>query len=170
VDLLLPEFEECRLWRYWLSPRSRVPRLFLSARLLLFSLSQHPPAPPLHPMDPHSKDSIETADHFIYVTQVYFCGTYSFHLTIQLLELIRGFYSHVYSANSFSVLSHFFWHTSFWPIDAVVLWDWIISLPREYRFVRSPHASPSLSLLTFYLGMENSLDSSQDSVSLLPVS
>ncbi|KAJ3511005.1 hypothetical protein NMY22_g15794 [Coprinellus aureogranulatus] len=41
---------------------------------------------------PPSTDSLATADHFIYVTQVYFC-------------------------------------------DAVVLWDWIISLPREYRFV-----------------------------------
>ncbi|KAF8808162.1 hypothetical protein BYT27DRAFT_7099218 [Phlegmacium glaucopus] len=50
-------------------------------------------------MDPHSKDSIETADHFIYVTQVYFC-------------------------------------------DAVVLWDWIISLPREYRFVWRTHWTP----------------------------
>ena len=51
----------------------------------------------------------------------------------------------------------------------MVLWDWIISLPREYRFVRFS-TRPSVSLLTFYLGMENSLDSSQDSVSLLPVS
>ncbi|TFK30935.1 hypothetical protein FA15DRAFT_580312, partial [Coprinopsis marcescibilis] len=43
-------------------------------------------------------DSLETADHFIYVTQVYFsCCLCS--------------------------------------LDAVVLWDWIISLPREYRFV-----------------------------------
>ncbi|KDR85774.1 hypothetical protein GALMADRAFT_1325360 [Galerina marginata CBS 339.88] len=40
-----------------------------------------------------------TADHFIYVTQVYFC-------------------------------------------DAVVLWDWIISLPREYRFVWRTHWTP----------------------------
>ena len=39
---------------------------------------------------------------------------------------------------------------SFWPIDAVVLWDWIISLPREYRFVRSLHA-PLFLFLTFSL-------------------
>ena len=54
----------------------------------LFSFFQHPSSRsflfPLHPMDPLSKDSIETADHFIYVTQVYFCGTYSFHLTSSL--------------------------------------------------------------------------------------
>ncbi|KAF6766688.1 hypothetical protein DFP72DRAFT_997781 [Ephemerocybe angulata] len=45
-----------------------------------------------------STDSLATADHFIYVTQVYFC-------------------------------------VSFLSLDAVVLWDWFISLPREYRFV-----------------------------------
>ncbi|KAG6380915.1 hypothetical protein JVT61DRAFT_5307 [Boletus reticuloceps] len=39
-------------------------------------------------------DTIETAQHFIYVTQVYFCCMY-----------------------------------------AVVVWDWIISLPREWRFI-----------------------------------
>ncbi|KAF8910175.1 hypothetical protein CPB84DRAFT_1672890 [Gymnopilus junonius] len=43
--------------------------------------------------------SAETAEHFIYVTQVYFC-------------------------------------------DAVVLWDWIISLPREYNFVWRTHWTP----------------------------
>ncbi|KAF7784119.1 hypothetical protein Agabi119p4_284 [Agaricus bisporus var. burnettii] len=42
-----------------------------------------------------------TADHFIYVTQVYFCAMY-----------------------------------------AVVLWDWIISLPREYRFIWRTHWTP----------------------------
>ncbi|KAF8971753.1 hypothetical protein BDZ97DRAFT_1913662 [Flammula alnicola] len=44
-------------------------------------------------------DDLTTADHFIFVTQVYFC-------------------------------------------DAVVLWDWIISLPREYRFVWRTHWTP----------------------------
>ncbi|KAH9486229.1 hypothetical protein JR316_0000293 [Psilocybe cubensis] len=44
-------------------------------------------------------DTQVTADHFIYVTQVYFC-------------------------------------------DAVVLWDWIISLTREYRFVWRTHWTP----------------------------
>ncbi|KAF9469843.1 hypothetical protein BDZ94DRAFT_1278975 [Collybia nuda] len=43
--------------------------------------------------------SAATADHFIYVTQIYFC-------------------------------------------DAVVIWDWIISLPREYRFVWRTHWTP----------------------------
>ncbi|KAF8078929.1 hypothetical protein FPV67DRAFT_1466873 [Lyophyllum atratum] len=46
-------------------------------------------------------DTTATAEHFIYVTQVYFCGTY-----------------------------------------AVVIWDWIISLPREYRFVWRTHWTP----------------------------
>ncbi|KJA28378.1 hypothetical protein HYPSUDRAFT_697811 [Hypholoma sublateritium FD-334 SS-4] len=45
-------------------------------------------------MASESAQDLQTADHFIYVTQVYFCAMY-----------------------------------------AVVLWDWIISLPREYRFV-----------------------------------
>ena len=56
------------------------------------------------------------------------------------------------------------------PPDAVVLWDWIISLPREYHFVGSfsPHIVTSLTI--FCKGMEDSLDSSQDGVSLLPVS
>ncbi|KAH6917014.1 hypothetical protein BKA70DRAFT_319824 [Coprinopsis sp. MPI-PUGE-AT-0042] len=53
------------------------------------------------PPSPIMTDSLETADHFIYVTQVYFCAMY-----------------------------------------AVVLWDWIISLPREYRFVWRTHWTP----------------------------
>ncbi|KAH7930612.1 hypothetical protein BV22DRAFT_1000304 [Leucogyrophana mollusca] len=44
-------------------------------------------------------DTIETAQHFIYVTQVYFCY-------------------------------------------AVVLWDWVISLPREWRFIWRTHWTP----------------------------
>ncbi|KAJ6609373.1 hypothetical protein B0H10DRAFT_2166352 [Mycena sp. CBHHK59/15] len=44
-------------------------------------------------------DSLATADHFIYITQVYFC-------------------------------------------DAVVIWDWLISLPREWRFVWKTHWTP----------------------------
>ena len=55
--------------------------LLLVCFSLVFTLPTSSPPPPSHPMDPLSKDSIETADHFIYVTQVYFCGTYSFHLT-----------------------------------------------------------------------------------------
>ncbi|KZT30879.1 hypothetical protein NEOLEDRAFT_1126534 [Neolentinus lepideus HHB14362 ss-1] len=39
-------------------------------------------------------DSMETAQHFIFITQVYFCAMY-----------------------------------------AVIIWDWLISLPREWRFV-----------------------------------
>ncbi|KAH7916463.1 hypothetical protein BJ138DRAFT_1108826 [Hygrophoropsis aurantiaca] len=46
-------------------------------------------------------DTIETAQHFIYVTQVYFCCMY-----------------------------------------AVVLWDWVISLPREWRFIWRTHWTP----------------------------
>ncbi|KAF9567751.1 hypothetical protein CPC08DRAFT_757984 [Agrocybe pediades] len=52
-------------------------------------------------MDAQSTAELATADHFIYVTQVYFCAMY-----------------------------------------AVVLWDWIISLPREYRFVWRTHWTP----------------------------
>ncbi|PFH52225.1 hypothetical protein AMATHDRAFT_57149 [Amanita thiersii Skay4041] len=48
-----------------------------------------------------SQDSLATAEHFIYVTQVYFCAMY-----------------------------------------AVVIWDWIISLPREYRFIWKTHWTP----------------------------
>ncbi|KAF5385071.1 hypothetical protein D9615_001257 [Tricholomella constricta] len=48
-----------------------------------------------------STDTPATAEHFIYVTQVYFCAMY-----------------------------------------AVVIWDWIISLPREYRFVWRTHWTP----------------------------
>ncbi|KAJ7293003.1 hypothetical protein C8J57DRAFT_1267847 [Mycena rebaudengoi] len=46
-------------------------------------------------------DSLATADHFIYITQVYFCAMY-----------------------------------------AVVIWDWVISLPREWRFVWKTHWTP----------------------------
>ncbi|KAJ7654841.1 hypothetical protein B0H17DRAFT_1021720 [Mycena rosella] len=46
-------------------------------------------------------DSTATADHFIYITQVYFCAMY-----------------------------------------AVVIWDWLISLPREWRFVWKTHWTP----------------------------
>lgn len=52
-------------------------------------------------MDTPSPKDLATADHFIYVTQVYFCAMY-----------------------------------------AVVLWDWIISLHREYRFVWRTHWTP----------------------------
>ncbi|KAK2461409.1 hypothetical protein APHAL10511_005872 [Amanita phalloides] len=48
-----------------------------------------------------AQDSLATAEHFIYVTQVYFCAMY-----------------------------------------AVVVWDWIISLPREYRFIWKTHWTP----------------------------
>ncbi|KAF9270645.1 hypothetical protein L218DRAFT_969139 [Marasmius fiardii PR-910] len=46
-----------------------------------------------------SQDTPESADHFIYVTQVYFC-------------------------------------------DAVVIWDWLVSLSREWRFVWKTHWTP----------------------------
>ncbi|KII93599.1 hypothetical protein PLICRDRAFT_131547 [Plicaturopsis crispa FD-325 SS-3] len=46
-------------------------------------------------------DTLEEAQHFIYVTQVYFCSMY-----------------------------------------AVVLWDWVISLPREWRFIWKTHWTP----------------------------
>ncbi|KAF5368327.1 hypothetical protein D9758_002220 [Tetrapyrgos nigripes] len=46
-------------------------------------------------------DDSDSAAHFIYVTQVYFCAMY-----------------------------------------AVVIWDWLISLPREYRFVWKTHWTP----------------------------
>ncbi|KAI0049259.1 hypothetical protein FA95DRAFT_1516207 [Auriscalpium vulgare] len=46
-------------------------------------------------------DTLETAQHFIFVTQVYFCSMY-----------------------------------------AVVLWDWVISLPREWQYVWKTHWTP----------------------------
>ncbi|KAJ7597478.1 hypothetical protein C8J56DRAFT_1108633 [Mycena floridula] len=46
-------------------------------------------------------DTVETAEHFIYVTQIYFCAMY-----------------------------------------AVVIWDWLTSLPREWRFVWKTHWTP----------------------------
>ncbi|KAJ7204336.1 hypothetical protein GGX14DRAFT_460036 [Mycena pura] len=46
-------------------------------------------------------DSLATAEHFIYITQVYFCAMY-----------------------------------------AVVIWDWLISLPREWIFVWKTHWTP----------------------------
>ncbi|THV07496.1 hypothetical protein K435DRAFT_959579 [Dendrothele bispora CBS 962.96] len=46
-------------------------------------------------------DDYDTASHFIYITQVYFCAMY-----------------------------------------AVVIWDWLISLPREYRFIWKTHWTP----------------------------
>ncbi|KAF9479410.1 hypothetical protein BDN70DRAFT_932567 [Pholiota conissans] len=52
-------------------------------------------------MASQSAQDLQTADHFIYVTQVYFCAMY-----------------------------------------AVVLWDWIISLPREFRFVWKTRWTP----------------------------
>ncbi|KAJ7665479.1 hypothetical protein DFH06DRAFT_1187478 [Mycena polygramma] len=47
------------------------------------------------------KESLATADKFLYITQVYFCAMY-----------------------------------------AVVIWDWLISLPREWRFVWKTHWTP----------------------------
>lgn len=88
-----------------------------------------------------------------------------------LLELIRGFYSHVYAVISFSVLSLFltlvlltYRCSSFMGLDH--------QSPKRVS-LRAFSTCPSISLLTlFFLGldMENSLDSSQDSISLLPVS
>ncbi|KAJ7492307.1 hypothetical protein FB451DRAFT_1551694 [Mycena latifolia] len=62
-------------------------------------------------------DSLATADHFIYITQVYFCA---------MCKSISA---------SASVLTESL-------SDAVVIWDWIISLPREWRFVWKTHWTP----------------------------
>lgn len=84
-------------------------------------------------MASESAQDLQTADHFIYVTQVYFCGTYPSPRSQAFQDLTRGFCSHVYLPQSpcpcAGLLTRFL-------LDAVVLWDWIISLPREYLFVR----------------------------------
>ena len=54
------------------------------------------------------------------------------------------------------------------PIDAVVLWDWIISIPREWRFVCFL-LSPATSPLTTPLDLEDHLDSGQSCIPLLSV-
>ncbi|RDB29202.1 hypothetical protein Hypma_015835 [Hypsizygus marmoreus] len=60
------------------------------------------------------------AEHFIYVTQVYFCAMCrKFPPALLLLSDVCSL-----------------------DIDAVVIWDWIISLPREYRFVWRTHWTP----------------------------
>ena len=142
--------------------------LLLVCFSLLFSLSQHHPRLSLSSHGPTLKRLHWNGGPF------HLC-----HSSILLwYVLISPIKSSWYSSEDFiamctvstpSLFSRFFWRLSFWPIDAVVLWDWIISLPREYRFVRSPQA-PLFLILPFCLGMENSLDSSQDSISLLPVS
>ena len=58
-------------------------------------------------------------------------------------------------------------------VDAIVVWDWVIALPREYRFV-------SISPIYFHhvrhrrrrqlLDLEDGLDPGQDGVPALPVS
>jgi len=52
---------------------------------------------------------------------------------------------------------------------AVVLWDWVISLPREWRFVNTPCPSHPLFINTL-IDLAHPLDPRQNCVSLLPVS
>ena len=89
----------------WVSPSSTL------CSFVSVSSCFHPPniipLLPLHPMDPLSKDSIETADHFIYVTQVYFCGTYSFHLTSPPWNSSEDFIA-MCTASTPSLFSRFF--------------------------------------------------------------
>jgi hypothetical protein len=56
-----------------------------------------------------------------------------------------------------------------WTIDAVVLWDWVISLPREWRFVRSSTINIHESYIFYLSGLENSLDTGQGCLPVLPV-
>jgi hypothetical protein len=86
------------------------------------------------------------------------------------LLLIRGFCSHVLAAIISLLLSLSLTLVAFIHPDAVVLWDWIISLPREYRFVSVKSGAYIRLFIAFSIGLEYSLDSSQDGISLLQVS
>ena len=60
-------------------------------------------------------------------------------------------------------------------LDAVVLWDWIISLPREYIFVRRAAFMYAPFLLrisshSLHTGLEDPLDAGQNGLPVLPVS
>ncbi|KAF4604909.1 hypothetical protein EYR40_003692 [Pleurotus pulmonarius] len=67
-----------------------------------------------------SQQESETAQHFIYITQVYFCSMCKSRASRFLVNDLT-----VHRAT-----------------DAVVLWDWAISLPREWRFVWRTHWTP----------------------------
>lgn len=112
-----------------------------------------------------------TADHFIYVTQVYFCGNHcplkvSKHLLIEQFlssrqPCVSASPSLCWSSRPFADI----------PADAVVLWDWIISLPREYRFVSlCLHSENQASRISLRSGMEDALDPGQNGLPLLPAS
>ena len=152
LELLLAEIGECLLWRYLVSPRSTlaVARLFLSP--LVFIL----PTSSLFPLLPPSSSS-----HGPTLKRLHWNGG-PFHLCHSSILLWYVLISPnqpswnssedfvaMCTASTPSLFSRIFWRLSFWPIDAVVLWDWIISLPREYRFVRFPHA-PLFLILPFF--------------------
>jgi len=144
-----------------------IPLLFLFS-LLFVSFHHHPRF--FHPS--MASESLDTAEHFIYVTQVYFCGKHHWPQCSDKLLLIREFDSHVLAIVLYlllSVLAFLTFVVLHFP-DAVVLWDWIISLPREYCFVSSIFERIYSSLIVLHQDLENSLDASQDGVSLLPVS
>ncbi|KAL0951588.1 hypothetical protein HGRIS_008269 [Hohenbuehelia grisea] len=65
----------------------------------------------------------ETAEHFIYVTQVYFCCECP----------IRRSPSYSSSSSPSTLMPAMY---------AVVLWDWVTTLPREWRFVWRTHWTP----------------------------
>ena len=89
-------------------------------------------------------------------------------LASQFYLLTRGYCSHVYESVLVLLLCS---DACSFVSDAVVIWDWIISLPREYRFVdNSCVFSAALAFLTDLVGLEDSLDSRQNSISLLSVS
>jgi hypothetical protein len=54
-------------------------------------------------------------------------------------------------------------------IDTVVLWDWIISLPREWQYVNTFVPAHLYNSRRYLADLEDVLDSSQSGVLVLPV-
>lgn len=93
-----------------------------------------PPSPPRLAMA-IAMDTPATAEHFIFVTQVNFCGM---HCRPALCVYHRWPEAVLAMCMKFSLRHAFLVWPPFLSADAVVIWDWTISLPREYRFVNEP--------------------------------
>lgn len=98
-----------------------------------------------------------------YVTQIYFCGKNKF---LPFFSTLNYCFQPCVCPSSNYICSFL---TSP-PADAVVLWDWLTSLPREWRFVYPPLFLVDFLLKSGPIGLENALDSSQGRIFVLSAS
>lgn len=168
-------------------PIQPLPSLFLSSPHQQPNVPYSPPQstflflPLLNTMG----DTIETAQHFIYV-QVFFNASLRALLTPfsapRFIFVVSQASPHIFINQTverpdfplgmckslFTAYMNVDLASHSRPIDAVVLWDWIISLPREWRFV-CRFLPPTCNPPTVPSDLEDHLDSGQSCIPLLSV-